>query len=105
MSHIWSLTNVLWSNANWTWAEAEMVRDLIRYGVDATTLISTWQENQPYNPYRLSEEKQKTLIRLICKVKGQTYDESKEPKDFVITVKDVQLVVQAVTNIKVEIGA
>ena len=46
-------------------------------GVDATTLIPQWLE-EPWNPYRAGEiNKRKRFIKLICKVKNQTYEEEK----------------------------
>ena len=104
MGHIWQNTAVTWNQANWTWAELEIVEDLIRDGVDATTLIQPWQRDEPYNPYKLTDVKQKRLIRLVCKVKGEIYDESKSVSDYKLTIGDVTLVVKAVKNIELEVG-
>ena len=49
-------------------------------------------------------KKKKRLIRLICKCKGEGYDESKEVNvDTNIKIDDVQLVIKSVLNVDVEI--
>lgn len=83
---------MLWKNADWTWNECQIVQDLINsLGVDATTLIQPWLI-EPWNPYRAGEKKKK-LVRLICKIKGVEYDESKTAKNFNVTVDDIKLVI------------
>jgi hypothetical protein len=47
-------------------------------------------------------EKKKKLIRLICKVKGIEYDESKEVRDLDVSVEDIKLVINKVLNINVK---
>lgn len=99
----WGFTNVLWKNANWKWSECQLVAEILNNlypGVDATTLIQPWLI-EPWNPYK--EKKRKELIRLICKCRGQTYDESKEVKEFEITVDDIKLVVRSVSGIELDI--
>lgn len=92
--HRWVFTNVLWKDANWTWSECQIIQDLLTLqpdGVDATTLIQPWLV-EPWNPYRTGEKKKK-LVRLICKIKGVEYDESKQSKNFTVTVDDIKLVI------------
>ena len=73
------------------------------YGVDATTLIQPWLI-EPWNPYRAGEiDKKKRLIKLICKVKGQTYEEEKEVGTMNVSVDDVKLVVKKVLNIDLDV--
>ena len=73
-------------------------------GVDATILIQPWLI-EPWNPYpEVVKEKKKRLIKLICKVKGQTFEEEKEVEDYKITVDDVRMVVKAVTNIDIDVN-
>lgn len=104
---VWGTTGVLWGQADWKWSECSSSKPpippitvtVIRPGVDATTLIQPWLE-EPWNPYRTSSlDKQKRLIKLVCKVKGQNYDEEKEVKGFPVTVGDIRMVVKAVANI------
>jgi hypothetical protein len=91
----WGFANVLWKNANWTWSECQIIEDLLVLqpdGVDATTLIQPWLI-EPWNPYRAGEKKKKKLIRLICKVKGMNYDQSKSASELNVSIDDVQLVI------------
>jgi hypothetical protein len=104
--YIWGFTDILWKNADWTWSECKIIQDILdgicgnKPGVDATTLIQPWL-NDPWNPYRAGEKKKK-LIRLICKVKGIEYDESKEVRDLDVSVEDIKLVINKVLNINVK---
>lgn len=107
--YLWGTTNVLWKNANWRWSECSGSTPPIpvvsignQPGVDATTLIQPWLI-EPWNPYRTgSLDKKKRLIKLVCKVKGQDYNEEKEIKDFPVTVGDIHMVVEKVSGIKLE---
>lgn len=77
--NLWSNASTLWKNANWKWSEcsSSVIPDAgvggNLPGVDATTLIPSWQE-EPWNPYKTSTaNKQKKIIKLICKVKNDEY--------------------------------
>lgn len=99
----WSKTNIRWKNADWKWSECRVVAELIQNlgGVDATTLIQPWLE-EPWNPYKAGEKKKK-LIKLICRIKGQKYDESKQLKDIKVTVEDIKMVLKKVANIDLDL--
>jgi hypothetical protein len=100
----WSTANVLWRNANWTWADCSLVQEIISLpqttGVDASQLMPKWLgEEETFNP--LDIEKKKRFIRLLCKVQGTSYDESKEVRDDVkVTIDDVKLVVRMVAGVE-----
>lgn len=101
----WGNCDILWSQADWTFSECQIIQDILigignKPGVDATELIQPWL-NEPWNPYK-SGEKKKKLVRLICKVKGIEYDESKELKDFNVLVDDIKLIIDKALNITVE---
>lgn len=98
---IWNKTDVRWKNANWTWSECRLVEEIIsnHVGIDASLIGEELQ-----GPAWLRDEKKKIrLIRLICKVKGEEFDESKEIKDIKISIKDIKLVVKTVANIELNI--
>jgi len=110
---IWSTAGMPWIKANWRWSECTgsippvpiiSVGNLP--GVDAETLIQPWQlEEEPWNPYQTSSiDKQRRLIKLICKVKNKEYREEKEVKDFPVKTGDIKLVVRTVSGIDLEIG-
>lgn len=115
----WGDANHLWFRANWIWSKCSgslpppppppppITASVINYGVDATTLVQPWLE-EPWNPYREAEEKarqakRKRLIKLICKIKGEKFDEEKEVKDIDISIEDVKLVVKKVANIDLDL--
>ena len=47
------------------------------------------------------DDKKKRLIKLICKVQGKTYKETKEVQDIEITAKDIKLLAEKVLGIEV----
>lgn len=96
--NLWSNASTLWKTANWKWSEcsSSVIPDVGAGGnlpgVDATTLIQPWQE-EPWNPYKTSTvNKQKKIIKLICKVKNDEYSEQKEVRDVNLTVDDIRIV-------------
>ena len=89
----WKDANFRWNAApentklkRYTWNEVQLVYDAI--SVDTTW--PTWED-----------EKKKRLIKLICKVKGKTYKETKEVQDIQITAKDIKLLAEKVLGIEV----
>jgi len=105
----WGTTAVLWQNANWKWPECSgSISPIIpvvtignQPGVDATTLIQPWLI-EPWNPYRtgsLDRDRKRRLVKLVCKVKGQRYEEEKEMKNFDVSIDDIRTIVQAVSGI------
>ena len=106
----WGNTGVLWAGANWKWSECSASISPTpstgnRPGVDATTLIQPWLE-EPWNPYRAGEKdknKRKRLIKLICKVKNNSYDESKYlAEGATISVDDIKMIVKAVAGVELK---
>ena len=76
------------SNPRYTWNETELI--IAAYG----DLV-----NEPWKKW--GDEKKKKLIKLICKVKGKTYKETKPVKDINITAKDIRLLAEKVLGIEV----
>tara|TARA_R110000744_G_scaffold372146_1_gene483649 strand:+ start:495 stop:851 length:357 start_codon:yes stop_codon:yes gene_type:complete len=72
----------------YTWNEVELVQ---RAAGDL--------ENEPWLKWR-DDDKEK-LIKLICKIKGKTYKETKPIKDIKITAKDIRLLAEKVLGIDV----
>ena len=142
--NLWSSANVKWSDANWSFSERELIREICEIwgtsgvkfgdanwtwgnpecgipippippipvvtignspGVDATTLVQPWMiDTQPWNPYQTSSlDKQRRLIKLICKVKNMEYNEEKEIKDFKVTVGDIRMIVKTIMDIDLQL--
>ena len=110
----WGIKDILWKNANWKWSECSMgpipptpiiIQQSQSLGVDATTLIQPWLI-EPWNPYTANNEydkKRKRLIKLICKIKGLTYEEEKKMGMMNISVNDIKIVVKEIANIDLNI--
>jgi len=52
-------------------------------------------------PWMKDQDKKKRLIKLICKVQGRTYKETKESQDIKITAKDIKLLAEKILGIEV----
>ena len=52
-------------------------------------------------PWMRDEEKKKRLVKLICKVQGRTYKETKKTQNIKITAKDIKLLAEKVLGIEV----
>ena len=109
----WGNANIPWNMANWLWSECQTVQEILtgignRPGVDASTLIQPWLD-EPWNPYRAGENppqgnsKRLKLIKLICKIKGQKFEEEKMMKDFKVTADDIKLVVKTVSGVDLDV--
>lgn len=107
----WFEASTLWSQAGWMWSECSAsfhppippvvsIGSLQPLGLDATTLIQPWLI-EPYSPYRAGEKKKK-IVRLICRIKGIEYDESKEAKDLRIAIEDIKLMIDKTKNINLD---
>jgi hypothetical protein len=100
LCRLWGSTDVRWSNANWLWSECQLAEELTQIynpGIDASKIYedNLWN-NEP--------EKRKRLIRLICKVKGEEFDETKEMNTTTkIKVEDIRLVVKSVLDIELKV--
>jgi len=88
---IWNSTDVLWKDANWKWPDCQNP-NMNFSGIDATTLIPPWQEETPWNPYITSSlNKQKRIIKLICKINNNNYNEQKEVRNINLTIGGVSI--------------
>lgn len=98
----WGSTDVRWKDANWRWSECQLALELaeqFKGGIDPREI---YKEEETF--WIKDVEKRKRLIRLICKVKGKEYDESKEKMENIkIKVEDIRLVVKTITGIDLKI--
>ena len=72
------------SYPRYTWDEVELIQH---------AATEDWQQ--------WGDDKKKRLIKLICKVKGKTYRETKEIQDIKITAEDIKLLTEKVLGIEV----
>ena len=48
----------------------------------------------------LDKEKKKRVVKLICMVKGQKFEEKKEVEDFTVSVDDIDLVLERAKKLR-----
>ena len=97
---------IKWGEANFKWNLAPTDSTKSRYTWDDVTLAEevvsgggVMADDMPWTKWE--DEKKKRLIKLICKVQGRTYKETKETKEIKITAKDIKLLAEKVLGIEV----
>ena len=83
----WNNADFNWNNNPYTWNEVVLITQAASDGIFD---VDQWDK-----------EKKKKLIKLICKVKGKTYDESKYVNDFKIKVSDIRLAAKEILGIEI----
>jgi hypothetical protein len=83
----WNNADFNWNNNPYTWNEVILITQAASDGIFD---VDQWDK-----------EKKKKLVKLICKVKGKTYDESKYVNDFKIKVSDIKLAAKEVLGIEI----
>lgn len=109
---IWGTTHEYWKDAYWMWSECSgsiippipVVTIGNQPGVDAEMLVQPWMQENPWNPYITgSVNKQKRMIKLICKVKDKSYSEEKEVGNYKLMVNDVKMIVKSLPKMSLTI--
>jgi hypothetical protein len=98
----WGSTDVRWKDANWLWSECQIAEELLEQFKGGIDPKEFYKEEETF--WIKDFEKRKRLIRLICKVKGEKYDESKEIRENIkIKVDDIKLLVKAILDIELKV--
>ena len=98
----WGGKNILGANATFKWNTAPNISSYPRYTWNEVELIIAAAGdliNEPWQQW--GDKEKKKLIKLICKVKGQTYKKSKYVNDYKIKVSDVKLLAKNILGIEV----
>ncbi len=108
-------TPIKWQDADFKWNTAPPSEDY-KVGFKASSFPFTWDDValvkevvetlgggiiEDDMPWMKDQDKKKRLIKLICKVQGRTYKETKESQDIKITAKDIKLLAEKVLGIEV----
>tara|TARA_B100000287_G_scaffold307223_1_gene290370 strand:- start:6221 stop:6514 length:294 start_codon:yes stop_codon:yes gene_type:complete len=83
----WNNADFNWNNNPYTWNEVILITQAASDGIFD---VDQWDK-----------EKKKKLVKLICKVKGKTYDESKYVNDFKIKVSDIKLAAKEILGVEI----
>ena len=68
---------------------------------DRESLAEEREEDSEISLVEEEDDKKEKLIKLICKVQGKTYKQTKPVKDINITTKDIRLLAEKVLGIEV----
>ena len=93
----WEDANFSWSRNSYTWDDVQLVVEVVE-AVDKGG-GGVMEEDMPWTKWE--DDKKKRLIKLICKVQGRTYKETKETQDIKITAKDIKILAEKVLGIEV----
>jgi hypothetical protein len=86
----WGQANFSWNNNSFTWGDIALVEEALGGGDMSEMPWTKWED-----------DKKEKLVKLICKVKGKTYKQTKQVKDIKITAKDIRLLAERVLGIEV----
>lgn len=90
----WDEGNICWDDNPFCWDEVCLVQEVAQ----GAGIAGTWEGGYQ----RLTKEKKRKFIQLICRVKGEKeYNDKKEQLDYKVTAKDVKMVVQQVHNVQI----
>lgn len=94
--YAWNEGKICWSDNPFTWNDVCLAIEVKKAaGGKSFDGIDTWDWNQGYE--KLSKEKKKRFITLVCKIKGQSdITEKKEVENIKITSKDIELTVNTI---------
>ena len=88
-----------WDNIPITWESLlHTVWELFNFFVQTFGNVKTREYENVYK--KLDDENKKKVVKLICMVKGQKFEEEKEVQDFEVTVDDIDLVLERARRIR-----
>ena len=91
----WNNADFTWNNNPHTWNEVLLVIEAI--GNSARPL----EEEMPWMKWTPEDDRKKRLIKLICKVKGQTIIKEKQIQNYKVKISDIKLLAEKVLGIEV----
>jgi len=104
----WEEVDLNWENTNLNWEEVGFLIDEVVPSMGGLPIpgqrIPQWYDLKPLND-KLDDDKKRKLIKIICKLEGKEYEESKykNDKDITITIKHIEVLVEKLNKIKVHV--
>jgi len=65
----WKEGDIVWSNTDFTWSEICLLVEIVKYSGGFNTQARRLRDKD--------KKTQKTFIKLLCKIKGEEYEETK----------------------------
>lgn len=95
---VWGLSGEIWNTTEEFWYGAVEVLEEIRGGRSGGYLR---RKQDMWNAWdNLSEKNKKKFFKVLVKIKGIEYKDSKEIKNYKVTVKDVKIVMDEYEKIR-----
>lgn len=88
----WGNANFSWSNNPYTWDDVAFITEVIQSG-----------GGSPADYVNKDKETKKKFIKLLCKVEGTEYKETKEVLKRQIRITDIKLVAKEVLGVEIKI--
>ena len=84
-----------WDNIPITWESLlHTVWELFNFFVQTFGNVKTREYENVYK--KLDDEKKKKVVKLICMVKGEKFEETKEVEDAKVDISDVEILIKEV---------
>ena len=93
----WNNADFNWNNNSHKWDEVLLVIEAVGGAGEDPIRI---EEDMPWVKWTHEDDKKKRLIKLICKVKGETITEEKQIKNYKIKISDIKLLAEEVLGIE-----
>jgi len=89
----WNKANFQWNHNPYTWDDCALIIEILQQGGGA-----------PDEYLNKDLKKKKQFIKLLCKVEGKEYKETKEVHKTKIFIRDIKLVAKEVLGVDVKIN-
>jgi len=90
----WNTANFQWNNNSYTWEDCAITKEI----------VDTIRAGGSYQEVFKDTTKKKKFIKLLCKVEGVEYKETKEVKKRQIRITDVALVIKEVLDVDIKVN-
>jgi len=90
----WDTANFQWNNNSYTWEDCAITKEI----------VDTIRAGGSYQEVFKDTTKKKKFIKLLCKVEGVEYKETKEVKKRQIRITDVALVIKEVLDVDIKVN-